>query len=282
MADKIALERLRDWRAETAIVLGSGLNSLVEGATDDKKIPYSEFKEIPKPSVPGHAGQFVLGKIDNKNGAGGSRATWTGKPARVDEPGGESINVIFAQGRVHLYEGYSALDVTAHVRILAAAGIKQLILTNAAGSANPNYKPGSWMMIADQINLTGTSPLVGHPSFIDMTDAYSPRLRENFRRAANKIDIKIHEGVYAGVLGPQYETPAEVKMLRSLGADAIGMSTVLETIQARALGLEVAGFSCLTNLAAGISTTKLSHDEVLATGKKAAADFSRLLNASLT
>jgi purine-nucleoside phosphorylase len=253
MADKIAFERFREWSVETAIVLGSGLNSLVENATDAEKISYAEFEALPQPSVPGHAGQFVLGKIDNKN-------------------------VIFAQGRIHLYEGYSALDVTAHVRILAAAGIKQLILTNAAGSANHDFKPGSWMMIADQINLTGTSPLIGHPSFIDMTDAHSPRLRENFRRAADKIDIKLHEGVYAGVLGPQYETPAEVKMLRSLGADAIGMSTVLETIQARALGLEVAGFSCLTNWAAGLGEEPLSHEEVLETGKSAAGDFARLLS----
>jgi purine-nucleoside phosphorylase len=258
------LQRLQEWRGETAIVLGSGLNSLVEDATDDKKIPYSEFKEIPKPSVPGHAGQFVLGKIDSKN-------------------------VIFAQGRVHLYEGFSALDVTACVRVLAQAGIKQLILTNAAGSANPDFKPGSWMMITDHINLTGTSPLIasvvaaavsgGRPQarFIDMTGAYSLRLRENFRRAANKIDMKLHEGIYAGLLGPQYETPAEVKMLRSLGVDAVGMSTVPETIQARALGLEVAGFSCLTNLAAGLTKEKLSHEEVLEVGKKAAADFTKLL-----
>jgi purine-nucleoside phosphorylase len=250
-----ALQRLREWRAETAIVLGSGLNSLVEDADADKKIPYSEFKEIPKPSVPGHAGQFVLGKIENKP-------------------------VVFAQGRVHLYEGFSARDITACVRVLGEAGIKQLILTNAAGSANPDFKPGSWMMIADHINLTGTSPLLGHPSFIDMTDAYSPRLRENFRTAANKIDMKLHEGVYAGLLGPQYETPAEVKMLRSLGADAIGMSTVLETIQARALGLEVAGFSCLTNWAAGLSREPLSHEEVLAIGKSSATDFAKLLKAA--
>jgi purine-nucleoside phosphorylase len=188
--------------------------------------------------------------------------------------------VIFAQGRVHLYEGFSAHEVTSIVRVLAEAGIKQLILTNAAGSLNPNFKPGSWMMIADQINLTGTSPLVGQASFIDMSNAYSLRLRENFRNAVATIDIKLHEGVYAGVLGPQYETPAEVKMLRSLGADAVGMSTVLETIQARALGLEVAGFSCLTNLAAGISKEKLSHEEVLTIGKSSAGDFVKLLNAA--
>ena len=153
-----AIQRLRDHRADIAIVLGSGLNSLVADPAKDQTIPYSEFSDVPQPSVPGHAGRFVLGKI--------------GK-----------ARVIFAQGRVHLYEGLSARDVTACVRILAEAGIKQLILTNAAGSANPKFKPGSWMMITDHINLTGTSPLARRPQFIDLTEAYSSRLRENFRRS---------------------------------------------------------------------------------------------------
>ena len=184
--------------------------------------------------------------------------------------------------------------MTSIVRVLAEAGIKQLVLTNAAGSLNAKFKPGDWMMITDHINLTGTSPLVGtsrcdvrgsaqraDPTFLDLTDAYSPRLREKFRAAARKIDMVLREGVYAGALGPQYETPAEVRMLQKLGADAVGMSTVLEVIQARALGLEVAGFSCLTNLAAGLSKEKLSHEDVLETGKRAAAEFSRLLKATL-
>jgi purine-nucleoside phosphorylase len=251
-----AVQSLREYRADTAIVLGSGLGSLVESATDAERIPYAAFPDIPRLSVPGHVGQFVLGEIDNHK-------------------------IIFAQGRVHLYEGFSAREVTSIVRVLAEAGIKQLILTNAAGALNPKFKPGDWMMISDHINLTGTSPLVGSAEFLDLTEAYSPRLRENVRRAAGMIDMTLHEGVYAGSLGPQYETPAEVKMLCSLGADAVGMSTVLETIQARALDLEVAGFSCLTNLAAGLSKERLSHEEVLETGKKAAGDFARLLSASL-
>ena len=250
-----AIQRLREFRAETAIILGSGLSSIVSDSAE--KISYAEFKDLPQSAVPGHAGRFALDKIGQ-------------------------ARVIFAQGRVHLYEGHSARDVTAGVRVLAEAGIKQLILTNAAGSANPKFKPGSWMMITDHINLTGTTPLLGTPQFIDLTEAYSPRLRENFQQSARKIDMVLHEGVYAGLLGPQYETPAEVRMLQKLGADAVGMSTVLETIQARALGLEVAGFSCLTNLAAGISTAKLSHDEVLETGKGAAADFTNLLGAALS
>src|SRR2546423_4081780 len=262
------LEKLREHHADTAIILGSGLNSLVVDPAKDKIIPYAEFSEIPKPTVPGHVGRFVLGEI-------------------------EKTKIIFAQGRVHLYEGHSARDVTSIVRVLAEAGIKQLIVTNAAGALNPKFKPGDWMMITDHINLTGTSPLVGSarcadrtsqrdvPTFLDMTDAYSPRLREKFRAAARKIDIILHEGVYAGGIGPQYETPAEVRMFQKLGADAVGMSTVLEVIQARALGVEVAGFSCLTNLAAGLSEEKLSHEDVLDLRKNAAAEIAELLKAPL-
>jgi purine-nucleoside phosphorylase len=249
-------QRLRKWRAQTAIILGSGLNALVTDATDEKIVPYSAFAEIPQPSVPGHAGRFVFGEIGQRH-------------------------VIFAQGRVHLYEGHSASEVTAIVRLLARVGITELIVTNAAGSANKDFAPGSWMMIADHINLTGTTPLLGKPNFTDMSDCYSPQMRSQFRTAAKQIGMTVHEGVYAGLLGPQYETPAEVRMLRSLGADALGMSTVLEVIQARALGMEVAGFSCLTNWAAGMGTEKVSHAEVLETGKRAAGMFGQLLNATL-
>jgi purine-nucleoside phosphorylase len=268
MSDSI--QHLRDYNADTAVVLGSGLNSLVADAKKDQIVPYTGFPEIPQPTVPGHAGQFVLSEINE-------------------------TRVVFAQGRVHLYEGFSAREVTSIVRVLAESGIKTLILTNAAGAVNPSFKPADWMMIADHINLTGASPLAGSGSlprlsvtkpspartFLDLTGAYSPRLRENFRKAARKVGMTLHEGVYAGNVGPQYETPAEVRMLQRLGADAVGMSTVLETIQARALGLEVAGFSCITNLAAGISKEKLSHEEVLDTGEKAAARFAQLLEATL-
>jgi len=245
---------LRGWDARVAIVLGSGLNSLVPEAAENEAVAYSEFREMPKPSVPGHAGRFVLGKLG-------------------------ATNVIFAQGRVHLYEGNNAAQVTAGVRILGAAGVNRLILTNAAGVANESFAPGSWMMISDHLNLTGTTPLLGSAKFIDMTEAYSEPWRARFREAALAEKIELHEGVYAGLLGPQYETAAEVRMLRHLGADAVGMSTVLEAIQARALGMEVAGFSCLTNWAAGISGAPLSHTEVLETGRAAAEQFVRLLDA---
>ncbi len=251
-----ALERLRAHNAKIAIVLGSGLSSVVGEPASDQLIDYSKFPEIPQPSVPGHAGRFILDQIGDER-------------------------VIFAQGRVHLYEGLSARDVTAGIRILADAGIDKIILTNAAGATNPKFKPEDWMMITDQINLTGTTPLLGTTELVDLTAVFSPRWLESFRKAARKIDMVLREGVYAGVLGPQYETPAEVRMLRKLGADAIGMSTVLETIQACAIGIEVAGFSCLTNLAAGFSGTALSHEEVLETAEKAAGTFRRLLEAAL-
>ena len=239
-------QRLRDWGVGTAVVLGSGLNSIV--GENAEAIPYSEFQEIPRPRVEGHVGRFARGE-----------------------------RAIYAQGRVHLYEGHTANDVTAIVRVLAGAGIKRLILTNAAGSLNSSFAPGSWMMISDHLNLTGTTPLLGRAQFVDMSDAYSSKWRADFRSAAQQIDMTLHEGVYAGLLGPQYETPAEVRMLRRLGADAVGMSTVLETIAARALEMEVAAFSCLTNWAAGVGDEPLSHEEVLEVGRSAAADFARLL-----
>lgn len=251
-----AIQRLRDWKAQTAIILGSGLSSIVPENSASDVIPYTDLPEIPRTSVPGHTGRFVLTKVNE-------------------------TKIIFAQGRVHLYEGFSGKDVTAGVRLLATAGIKNLILTNAAGSANPAFAPGDWMMFTDHLNLTGTSSLVGAPAFIDMTEAYSARMRELFVGAACQIRMTLHQGIYAGLLGPQYETPAEVRMLQTLGAHAVGMSTVLEAIQARALGLEVVGFSCLTNFAAGISPTHLSHEEVLETGKGAAAQFGKLLNEAL-
>lgn len=254
---EVALERLRGWGADTAIILGSGLNALVNEASAENTISYSEFGDLPKPSVPGHAGRFVCGNVKGRA-------------------------IVYAQGRVHLYEGHSGRDVTAGVRLLAAAGIKKLILTNAAGTANKTFAPGSWMMLADHLNLTGTTPFLGSAQFVDLTEAYSKMWREEFARSAKSLGIVLHEGVYAGLLGPQYETPAEVRMLRSLGADAIGMSTVLEAIQARALGLEVAAFSCLTNWAAGMGAGGLSHDEVLATGKEAADEFARLLQTGLS
>ncbi len=216
-------------------------------------VPYSEIAGLPQSKVAGHAGRFVFGKI-----------------------GG--VLAVAAQGRVHLYEGHSAQDVTANVRWVAERGVKQLVLTNAAGTCNPLFPPGTWMMLKDHLNLTHTSPLTGGPNFFDMSEVYTRRLRGHFAVTARSLGVTLHEGVYAGLLGPQYETPAEIRMFRTLGADAVGMSTVLEAIQARALGMEVAGFSCLTNWAAGLHPGTLGHEEVLETGRHAAADLAKVLS----
>ena len=254
MSDLIT--ELQQFSPEWGIVLGSGLGSLVDHISVSGRLPFSDVAELPASKVPGHVGQFIWG-------------TFAGR------------RMLVAQGRVHLYEGHSAREVTAGVRWMAACGVRRLILTNAAGTLNKAHLPGSWMMLSDHINLTGTSPLLGGPNFIDMSEVYAKPLRERFAQAAEAAGVLLHEGVYAGLLGPQYETPAEIRMLGQLGADAVGMSTVLEAIQARALGMEIAGFSCLTNWAAGISATPLSHAEVLTTGKQAAEQFQRLLERAL-
>ena len=254
--ENFAIERVREYGARIAVVLGSGLNSLVQSPPRDRVIPYGEIGGLPRSTVRGHVSRFVLSEIGR-------------------------TPVVYAQGRVHLYEGHSAHDVAAGVRFLARAGIARLILTNAAGSVHPDFSPGSWMMITDHLNFTGTTPLLGVAGFVDLTDAYSGLWRERFAAAAKSRNLTLHQGVYAGLLGPQYETPAEVKMLRLLGADAIGMSTVCETIQARALGLEVAGFSCLTNWAAGLNPGALSHREVLAAGEASGEAFVSLLQTAL-
>lgn len=232
------------------IVLGSGLGPLAETVEVEHEVSFAEAG-LPASSVPGHAGKFVFGRL-------------SGTP------------VVLMKGRVHLYEGHGPREVTAGLRWMAGQGIREIILTNAAGTLNPDYAPGSWMMLGDHLNLTGTSPLVG-ADFIDMSVAYDTARREEFRYAALASAIVLHEGVYAGLRGPQYETPAEIRMLRTLGADAVGMSTVLETIQARSLGLPVTAFSCLTNWAAGITGETLDHHEVLETGKQAAEVMVALL-----
>ncbi len=250
-------EQAEKFGAELAIVLGSGLGSFVDRMDIAFDVPYGGNSGLPVSSVPGHAGRLVFGTL-----------------------GG--VRIAAAQGRVHLYEGRSAADVTTGVRWLAAAGVKRLILTNAAGSLNPHFPPGQWMMLSDHLNLTGTSPLLGGPNFIDMTRVYCPEWRSRFLDLAGQRGLPLHEGVYAGLLGPQYETPAEVRMIRSLGADAVGMSTVLEAIQARALGLQVAAFSCLTNWGAGLSPDLLSHAEVMETGHSSAAALAALLEDAIT
>lgn len=243
-------------RPQWGLVLGSGLGGFVEQMNVTAVVPYSEIAGLPQSRVAGHAGEFVFGTLGN-------------------------VPVVAARGRVHLYEGRTATEVTANVRWMAARGIQRLLLTNAAGTCNPAFAPGEWMMLGDHLNLTGTSPLLGGAHFFDMSEVYSRRLRAHFSTAATTGGITLHEGVYAGLLGPQYETPAEVRMLQKLGADAVGMSTVLEAIQARALRLEVAGFSCLTNWAAGLQPGTLAHAEVIETGKLAAGTLADLLTQAI-
>lgn len=261
MSDEFNLKALpaavQRWAPEFGIVLGSGFGRLIESlGAAGLSIPYTELPGIPPSTVPGHPGRFVFAEI-------GAR------------------RCVIAQGRSHLYEGRTAREVAAAVRFMAALGIRTLVLTNAAGTLHPEFLPGGWMLLTDHLNLTGTSPLVGEPRFIDMSEVYSQRMRRAFAKAARAEGIALHEGVYAGLLGPQYETPAEIRMLRHLGADAVGMSTVLEAIQARALALEVAGISSLTNWAAGLGKTPLTHEEVLAAGNAAAKGFMRLLERTL-
>jgi purine-nucleoside phosphorylase len=226
----------------------------VERIAVAERIPFAAAG-LPESRVSGHAGEIILG-------------TW------------KSVRLALLSGRVHLYEGRSAAEVTAGVRLLAGAGIRRLILTNAAGTLNPGFPPGQWMALSDHLNLTGQSPLTGGANFVDLSAVYSTRLRAAFSEAAARRAVPLHHGIYAGLAGPQYETPAEIRMLRTLGADAVGMSTVLEAIQARALGLETAAFSCLTNWAAGIAGP-LDHREVVVAGGEASDAFAELLESVL-
>lgn len=239
-------------------ILGSGLGKIADGLADATIIPYTDIPHFHGTSVEGHAGRMILG-------------TFQGVPT------------VFMQGRFHVYEGYPMEDVVFPTRVVCALGVETLVLTNAAGGINTRFRPGELMIIEDHINLTGDNPLKGPnlaqlgPRFPDLSEAYSQRGVSIMRESAAALNIPIHSGVYAGLLGPTYETPAEIRMYRGFGADAVGMSTVPETIAANHLGVEVAGVSCITNLAAGLSPTKLSHQEVIENSQKGALDLKRLL-----
>lgn len=257
-----ALHTLRATRREPriALVLGSGLGAFADTLSDTYRVPYAELDGMPSPAVEGHAGNFVFGTVAGRH-------------------------VIAMQGRVHMYEGHSAELVVMGVRLMISLGAQVLIITNAAGGIRPGSKPGQLMLIEDHLNLTGHNCLSGPNDeslgtrFPDMSDAYDPALIETASRVAGQEGIAVTRGVYAGLLGPNYETPAEIRMLGVLGAHAVGMSTVQEVIAARHMGARVLGISCITNLAAGISPHKLSHVEVEATAKATRADFQRLLRA---
>ena len=240
-----------------AIVLGSGLGGLAERIADPVRIPYSEIPGFHVPTVEGHKGELVAGTLG-------------GRP------------VLAQSGRFHPYEGLSPAAAALPVRLFGALGIQTMILTNAAGGVRASFTAGTIMLIADHLNLTGRNPLVGpvfpgEERFPDMTVAYDATLRETARAVSRELGIALEEGVYAGLLGPSYETPAEVRMLATLGADAVGMSTVLEVIAARALGMRCLGFSLVTNPGAGLSPAPLSHHEVMATAARAGKELARVV-----
>jgi purine-nucleoside phosphorylase len=240
-------------------VIGSGLGGITGEMVKPVVIPYGDIPHFPKPTVAGHAGQMLFGEMAGKK-------------------------LMVLSGRFHLYEGRSVAEVTYPIHVVDALGAKILIVTNAAGGINPVFNPGDLMMIEDHINALGVNPLVGFTEngagvkFIDMTQAYSSRLREKLEAAAEKLQLLLRRGVYLATSGPSYETPAEIKAFAWTGADAVGMSTVPEVIMARYHNLEVVGISCITNLAAGITSKRLSHEEVLEVGKAAQSKLGKLLN----
>ncbi len=242
------------------IILGSGLGDFADQLTDRTVIPYADIPHFPLSRVQGHAGNLIIGELS---------------------PG---FRIVCMQGRFHYYEGHDLETVTFPIRVLRNLGIQTLIVTNAAGGIRADLSPGQLMLITDQINLTGVNPLRGEhheafgPRFPDMSEAYSHSLQDTMRQAAKAMDLQLKEGVYLGLSGPCYETPAEVRMLKTLGADAVGMSTVFEVIVANQMGLAVAGVSCITNAAAGVSADKLSHEEVMHTAAQSKNAFMALLN----
>jgi purine-nucleoside phosphorylase len=247
-------------RPKIALVLGSGLGGFADELTDATRIPYGKIPDFPRSTAVGHAGVLVIGKV-----------------------GG--IAVAAMQGRVHLYEGYSAHEVAFAMRVFGRLGIRSAILTNAAGGINVGFKQGALVVIRDHINLQGANPLIGPnderfgPRFPDMTQAYWRPYRESAIAEAKRLGTEAHEGVYAALTGPSYETPAEIRYLRTIGADLVGMSTVPEVIAARHMGIRVLGISCVTNMAAGILDRPLDHSEVLETGERVKSQFIALLRA---
>ncbi|MFJ7847513.1 purine-nucleoside phosphorylase [Peribacillus sp. NPDC097224] len=243
-----------DGTPDIGLILGSGLGVLADEIENPIIIPYHEIPEFPVSTVEGHAGQLVIGNLSGKQ-------------------------VVAMQGRFHFYEGYSMEKVTFPVRVMKLLGVETLIVTNAAGSVNESYAPGDLMIITDHINLMGTNPLIGAnedrfgPRFPDMSEAYNKELRAKAKTIASTLGLDVKEGVYIGNSGPTYETPAEVRMARVLGGDAVGMSTVPEVIIARHCGMKVLGISCLTNMASGILDQPLSHVEVIETTEKVKSSF---------
>lgn len=252
------VRQVTDLRPALGVVLGSGLGDVADELTDVVAIPFSEMPGWPAPSAPGHRGRLLLGRL-------------------------RSLPVACLQGRLHMYEGLDAGLVVEPVLLTGRLGAGSVLLTSASGGLDPALAAGTPMIIADHLNLTGRSPLVGPnddatgPRFPDLTAAWDPELRRRLRAAGEAEGVELAEGVYAGLLGPSYETPAEVRMLRALGADAVGMSTVMEAIAARWAGLRVCGITLVTNAGAGLSATPLTHEEVLAVAAVAGPGLARVI-----
>jgi len=249
-------------RPRVGMILGSGLGGLADELTEATRVPYSEIPNFPISTAIGHAGRMVIGHAGN-------------------------VPIAAMQGRIHLYEGYSAQQVAFPIRVFGRMGIRALVLTNAAGGINLDYKQGALVVISDHINLQGRNPLVGVNDdrfglrYPDMTQAYSMAYREMALEEARKLGLSVHQGVYAAMLGPSFETPAEIRFLRTIGADLVGMSTIAEVVTARHMDLKVLAISCVTNMAAGILDQVLTHEEVLETGERVKGDFTALLKAIL-
>ena len=247
-----------DFKPEVALILGSGLGDYADGIQIETTVDYTEIEGFPVSTVTGHKGRFVFGYVGD-------------------------VPVVIMQGRVHYYECYPMSDVVLPTRLMGLLGAKKLLLTNAAGGINENFRPGDFMMLTDHIATGVPSPLIGPnlddlgPRFPDMSEVYSHRIQDVIRNAASECEIDLKEGVYVQLTGPNYETPAEVRMCKIWGGDAVGMSTACEAMAARHMGMEIGGISCITNLAAGISKEKLDHKEVQETADRVSKDFKRLV-----
>ena len=260
---EMCLESVRKktyFKPQVALILGSGLGDYAEEIRVEETIDYAEIEGFPTSTVAGHKGRFVFGFVNE-------------------------VPVVIMQGRVHYYEGYPMSDVVLPTRLMGLLGAKKLILTNAAGGVNFDYKPGDFMLITDHITTAVPSPLIGAnmdelgARFPDMSEVYSLRMRDIIKKEAERLGIRLQEGVYVQFTGPAYETPAEIRMCRSWGADAVGMSTACEAMAARHMGMEVCGISCITNLAAGMSKEQLDHKEVQETADRVAGQFKELITA---
>lgn len=250
-------------RPKIGVTLGSGLASFVDAIDVDVALPYAKIPHFSPPTIEGHPGQLVIGHIND-------------------------VPVAVLQGRIHFYEGHSMQQVAYLTQTLGRLGIEQLVLTNAAGGVDPNMRPGDFMLITDHINLTGTNPLIGPnvaelgPRFPDMSQVYDAASIERLEKIMKQLGLRYSKGVYCGVLGPSYETAAEIRYLRTIGGSAVGMSTVPEAIAAAHMGLKLSGISCITNLGTGITEQKITHDEVKEIAKKVESNFARVLKEFIT